>query len=111
METQPERRRSQPRTVGPEPQAARIDSRGDEPTMSAGDSQLSYSEDTMSRKEHWEAVYSKKRPDEVTWYDANATPLLDHERRATLLGLRPQEPQPVPDHQQRCPHVGSDCGP
>jgi hypothetical protein len=30
----PVRRRSQPRTVGPEPQAARIDSRGDEPAVS-----------------------------------------------------------------------------
>jgi hypothetical protein len=30
----PVRRRSQPRTVGPEPQAARIDSHGDESAMS-----------------------------------------------------------------------------
>ena len=29
----PVRRRSQPRTVGPEPQAARIDSRGGEPAL------------------------------------------------------------------------------
>lgn len=27
----------------------------------------------MSRKEHWEAVYSKKKPDEVSWYQAEPT--------------------------------------
>jgi len=34
---------------------------------------LSDTEDEMNRKEHWEGVYDKKRPDEVSWYQAEPT--------------------------------------
>ena len=66
----PVRRRSQPRTVGPEPQVANDRARA---YRAAGDSQLSERKDAMNRKEHWEAVYGKKRPDEVSWYQAEPT--------------------------------------